>query len=572
MPRFPIAMPTGHFMGLAPLDVWARLLLACRGRIGPRYWLRLISALATSLLATLITLPERLLLWPLLRVRFGGRAPRYVPARDAVVIVGYFRSGTTHLHNLLATHPDVVTPRWVQAMSPQGFWLSWSFLRLALVPFLPNTRPQDDVAFGPDWPAEDDFAHNNWALASTLPGRLVLPQERRASAGFANLDGLTARELTRWRRAAAAFAWKVSAASRGRKHLLLKSPTHTGKVRELDRLFDGNVRFVHLARAAEDVVRSNVAMHARLEGQSLQRLPSEEETREAVIAEYVEAEERFLADADWLKRHRLEAGATGIGATGIGATGIGATGIGATGIGGTGFQPVRVRYTELVSQPLDELARICEAVGLRWDDQVRGRATTYLDAVGDYTPRQHTERGAAPDPRLAALDATFLHDPAADEHPRAEPCNDTRHHPHGSESRGTPLRARAESRRVVGVLAVWIAAALGLGLWLLLAHFTHRRLDVLAWPLGGAVGAVAFRVVGRGDWKLGLWAAAGALALVAGSVWPLPEVAHGWGGTARYANLRTTYGSFNNNYLYPLFGMLTAYRYASRRFARPPGM
>lgn len=535
-------MPTGHFMGLAPLDVWARLLVACRGRIGPRYWLRLVSALATSALATLITLPERLLLWPLLRARFGGRAPIFVPGRDAVVIVGYFRSGTTHLHNLLATHPDVVTPRWVQAMSPQGFWLSWSFLRLALVPFLPNTRPQDDVAFGPDWPAEDDFAHNNWALASTLPGRLVLPRERQVWEGFANLDGLTERELTRWRRVAAAFAWKVSAVSRGRKHLLLKSPTHTGKVRELARLFGGRVRFVHLARAAEDVVRSNVAMHARLEGQSLQQLPSEEETREAVIAEFVEAEERFEKETS------------------------------GPGTAECAAECAQVQYTELVSRPLEVLRRICNAVGLRWDDQVRARAAAYLDAVGDYAPRQHADRGAARDPRLAALDARFLREPTPDDHRCDERCDDVRHDPHCSESRATPSRVRTENRRVVGVIAVWVAAALGLGLWLLLAHLTHRRLDVLAWPLGGAVGAVAFRVTGQGDWKLGLWAAAGALALVAGSVWPLPEVAHGWSGTARYANLRTTYGSLNNNYLYPLFGMLTAYRYASRRFARPPGM
>ncbi len=538
MPRFPIAMPVGHFMGLAPLDVWARLLVACRGSIGPRYWLRLACALATSLLATLITLPERVLLWPLLAARFRGDEP--VCARKTVVIVGYFRSGTTHLHNLLATHPDVVTPKWVQAMSPQGFWVSWSFLRLALVPFLPNTRPQDDVAFGPDWPAEDDFAHNNWALASSLPGRLVLPAERSTWAGFNTLEGLDTRDRVRWRRTAAAFAWKVTAGKPGRT-LLLKSPSHTGKVGELDRLFGGRARFVHIARKAEDVVRSNVLMHARLEGQSLQPLPDERETREAVIAEYVEAEERFLAQTSGPETPRPGC--------------------------------VRVRYAGLVARPLDELARICESVGLRWDDEVRARAAAYLDAVGDYAPRPHTANAAEPDPRLAALDAAFLQEPGPqDERATAEPCHNAGHHRHGSQSRGTPSRERAGSRRVVGVLAVWIAAAIGLGVWLLLAHFTGRRLDVLAWPLGGAVGAVAFRVAGRGDWTLGLWAAAGAFALVAGSVWPLPEIASGWTGEDRLRNLSTAYGTFNNNYLYLLFGMLTAYRYASRRFARPPGM
>lgn len=525
LPRSPIALPTGHFMGLAPIDVWVRLLVACRGRIGPRYWVRLGCAMATSLLATAITLPERLVLSPVLAVKFGRRGATFVPRRDAVVIVGYFRSGTTHLHNLLATHPDVVTPKWVQAMSPQGFWLSWAFLRLALVPFLPNTRPQDDVAFGPDWPAEDDFAHNNWALASSLPGRLVVVGERARWAAYNSLDLLPPREIGRWRRVMAAFAWKVSCAHPGRR-LLLKSPSHTGKAAEIERLFGGRVRFVHIAREPGEVVRSNVAMHTRLEGQSLQPPPGGNKTREAVVAEYVEAEDRFRAFAD----------------------------------GGAGARPLRLRYDDLVARPLDELARLCGALGLRWDDRVRARAVRYLEAVGDYTPRQHADT-ALEDPRLVTLAGALGVGGGVDGGAMRERGSDA--------SPGLGVRRLGAWR---GVLAVWLMAAVGLGIWLGLAHLTHHRLDVLAWPLGGLVGAVTLRVAGRGDWKLGLWAAAGAFALVAASVWPLPAVASGWTGEDRLRNLSTAYGTFNNNYLYLLFGMLTAYRYASRKFARPPGM
>ena len=523
--RSPIALPTGHFMGLAPLDVWVRLLLSSRRGVRPRYWLRLACAVGTSALATAITLPERLLLAPYLFWRFRGPEPRFVPRRDTICIVGYFRSGTTHLHNLLATHPDLATPKWVQAMSPQGFWLSWAFLRLALVPFLPNKRPQDDVAFGPDWPAEDDFAHNNWALASSLPGRLVMVGERERWAGFDSIDDLPESARSRWRRAAAAFCWKVSRARAG-KALLLKSPSHTGKAAELDRLFGGRARFVHIARDPEEVVRSNVAMHARLEGQSLQPMPDPEATREAVIGEYLRAESRFLSEAERL-----------------------------------GERAVRVWYTDLVGDPIGELARVCQAAGLRWDDAVRDRAARYLEAVGDYKPRRHAAQRESDDPRLAELAAVLGLD-----QPREA---------NGETPLGAPDRQRGQQRAARswrGVIAVWVTTALGLALWLFLAHEYGRRFDVLAWPLGGLVGVAALRVAGRGDWKLGLWAAFGAFALVAGSVWPLPEIAHGWTGEDRLRNLSTAYGTFNNNYLYLIFGMLTAYRYASRRFPRPPGM
>ncbi|GIK20447.1 MAG: hypothetical protein AMXMBFR77_22910 [Phycisphaerales bacterium] len=525
-------------MGLAPLDVWVRLLWTCRFRIGPRYWVRLAAAVGTSVLATAITLPERVLLWAWLVWRFRWREASFVPRRDVVVVLGYFRSGTTHLHNLLATHPDVVTPRWVQAMSPQGFWLSWAFLGWALVPFLPNTRPQDGVAFGPDWPAEDDFAHNNWALASSLPGRLVMVRERERWGRFDSLDGLSAGELRRWRRAAAAFAWKVSAGKRGRT-LALKSPSHTGRVRELDRLFGGRVRFVHIMRRAEEVVRSNVAMHRRLESQSLQAMPDEDALRERIVVEYMEAERRFLRDARELR---------------LGPDRL-----------------VRVRYEGLVSAPAGELERVCRSLGLRWDDEVRERAERYLEAVGEYRASRHEEGGG--DPRLLALERELEERLEGGGWGGGE-REEWRRGLQGRAPSAGPASGEgsAQGRRIAGMVSAWAAAVVGLGVWLLLAHLTSRRLDSLVWPLGAFVGSVALRVAGRGDWRLGLCAVAATLAAIAGSVWPLPEVSSGWVGADRISAIRTAYGTYNNNYLWMLFGALASYRFASRAFVRPPGM
>ncbi|MCW5776999.1 MAG: sulfotransferase [Phycisphaeraceae bacterium] len=523
-PRLPIALPGGHFMGLAPLDVWARLLWVCRFRVRPRYWPRLAAAVATSVLATAITLPERVLLWPWLAWRFRGREARFVPRRDVVVVLGYFRSGTTHLHNLLATHPDVVTPRWVQAMSPQGFWLSWAFLGWALVPFLPNTRPQDGVAFGPDWPAEDDFAHNNWALASSLPGRLVLVRERERWGRFDSLEGLTSGELGRWRRAAAAFAWKVSA-GRGGRTLALKSPSHTGRVRELDRLFGGRVRFVHIMRRAEDVVRSNVAMHRRLVGQVLQALPGDEALHERIVAEYVEAERRFLRDAREL---------------GLGPDRL-----------------VRMRYEGLVGEPMAELERVCRSLGLRWDETVRARAERYILAVGEYRATRH--KGVSADPRLEAIEREL-----AAGVPELGSVRESR----GGNGAGV----RVAPRRMLGVIGGVIGAAAGLSVWFLAAHYTENRLDSLAWPVGAIAGSLAVRLAGRGDWRLGVWAAVATMVAYAASVWFLPEVASGWTGQDRLRNIRTEFGGLHGAYLWMLFGLLASYRFASRAFVRPPGM
>ena len=123
---WPLASPYPPFLGFGPLDVWFRLLFRPRPVIPVRYWPRLAVGLLTSAALTLLTLPERLVLALWLRLR-GPALDRRRPG--PVVILGYYRSGTTFLQFLMNCDPNLYSPRWSQCFSPQGFWLSWTFLR-----------------------------------------------------------------------------------------------------------------------------------------------------------------------------------------------------------------------------------------------------------------------------------------------------------------------------------------------------------------------------------------------------------------------------------------------------------
>src|SRR4051812_11139807 len=98
--RFPVALPSPHFMAFAPLDAWVRLL--ARHGAAPRYWLRIAFGLFTSCIGTVLTLPERVVLAPVLRARAARNGARLEHGPGVVVILGYFRSGTTHLHYLMS--------------------------------------------------------------------------------------------------------------------------------------------------------------------------------------------------------------------------------------------------------------------------------------------------------------------------------------------------------------------------------------------------------------------------------------------------------------------------------------
>lgn len=564
MPTRPILpLPYPHFMAFAPLDCWARLLWSPFALVGPRYWPRLLFALFCSALATLATLPERLILAPILRWHARRTDHRLRHAPGAVVVLGYFRSGTTHLHYLLSCDPRLVTPTWAQALCPQGWALSWQFLRIFMIPFISATRPQDDVAIGPDWPAEDDFAVNNSSAASSLPARFVLPRLHHHYARFHALDRLTPRELTRWRDSQWAFLRKLAWLHPPRA-ILLKSPSHTARVSELARMLAGPeatqpVRFVHISRDPAAVITSNVNMARRLGVFNLQDPPGDDQTRARVVEEYLATEEKYLAQSAALPAGSL----------------------------------VEIRYEDLVADPIATLKRLYSAIGLEWSPDAEARMLTYLATVRDYRAANQRDAkaaapaqgGDAPDDearRIAALSRRFGHDQPAI--PRVAPP--------AVELGGSARRTRR------AVVMIVVAAVVAIPLWLAQAWVLQDRHDWLVWPLGVALGLLGIRVAREGSPRLGLVAALATLAVYALCVGPATflmdygqrpnyfaapgEPRAFWGLSPWVTPDRwewdhiakaTRAGALaTNNIFYLFMGLVTAYRFASRRHVNPPGI
>jgi hypothetical protein len=533
--RFLPALPLPpHFLGCAPLDAWARLLFAPFARIPWRYWPRLGVALAISALITALTLPERLLLAPVLLLR--GRAARHTLRHrpGVLVILGYYRSGTTHLHNLLACDRRSQTPRWFEALVPHGFLLSWNFLRFFLLGFLSTKRPQDDMAFGPEWPAEDDFACNNWTVTSGLAGRVALPGKYAHYQRYHFLDGLTPREHARWRATEWAFLWKITRFA-GRRRLLLKTPSHTARVRELLDLFGPeNVRFIHVTRDAADVVRSNVAMLQRMGTYNLQDPPDADGFLDLIADEYDRTERAFLAQRTLVPPGQL----------------------------------ATMRFQDLTADPLRELERVYRELSLPFDDRFRNAAHRYLDSVREYRTAGQ-KRAHATDDRTAGVAKErlgWMHDAfghRAPALPKVEP-------PHLGYSPDQLRRKRARAAAFLPPMVVLLSAA-----WLLLAIVLNDRSDWMVWPTGIALGLFAKRMARVGSVPLGVAAAlatAAALALVS---FPATRLVYyrnnphpSW-----FDMYDATFKELRSESTLPwiIFGVLTAYKLGSRRSGEVPG-
>lgn len=235
-------MPFSNLMALAPLDRWFVLLWQARLRIGLAYLPRLAVTLIGSAANTLLALPERLLAPFLLR----GDVP------PPIFIVGMPRSGTTHLHNLLALDPQFRSPRNYEVFNPHGFITGWLTTAI-LTPFLTWRRPMDSVQMTPFTAQEEEFALAGMGSPSPYNG-FCLPRQIERHDRYWRPEGFTPSELKKWSRHYKLFLRKLTCFRK--RTPLLKNPANTGRVGMLKRLFP-EAKFVHIVRDPRVVCQSN---------------------------------------------------------------------------------------------------------------------------------------------------------------------------------------------------------------------------------------------------------------------------------------------------------------------------
>src|SRR5262249_27648158 len=147
---------------------WLRLLWDNRFRVEPRFWPKAAVATALSLCHTSLRALEAL--------AYGRRvAATKVP--PPLFILGHWRSGTTFLHDLLATDRRFAYLSFAQTLAPHGFLLAGRTLSRVTRWLLPPTRGQlDNVAVTAESPHEEEFALCRTSccspyLAWAFPGR-----------------------------------------------------------------------------------------------------------------------------------------------------------------------------------------------------------------------------------------------------------------------------------------------------------------------------------------------------------------------------------------------------------------
>jgi omega-hydroxy-beta-dihydromenaquinone-9 sulfotransferase len=185
--------------------------------------------------------------------RYGAAVAKTRITDSPLFVLGHWRTGTTYLHALLAGDTEqFASPNSIQVSYPYTFLCTEAAVRRQFAAMVPRTRPQDNVELTADTPQEDEFALCVASLKSPYPGMLSFPRRADHYDRYLTFRGVPEPEVEEWK---AAFRWFLQKLTlKHQRPLLLKSPTHTGRLRLLLELFPG-ARFVHIHRDPYAVFR-----------------------------------------------------------------------------------------------------------------------------------------------------------------------------------------------------------------------------------------------------------------------------------------------------------------------------
>lgn len=206
--------------------------------VEPRYYPRVVSSLLFSVFA------EPFRWWE--HLRYDGAIRSFQLKNDPVFVLGHWRSGTTHLHNLLCKDPQMGYVTTYQGVFPElllgSSWLFKTFMKL----MMPEKRASDNVELSADYPQEEEFALGNTNPYGYYNFWFFPKQVKTHYERFIEFKNADERMLARWKSDYVRLVKKALLNTKGER-FISKNPPHTGRIKQILEIFP-QAKFVHIYR------------------------------------------------------------------------------------------------------------------------------------------------------------------------------------------------------------------------------------------------------------------------------------------------------------------------------------
>jgi len=268
--------------------------------------------------------------------------------RSPVVIVGYWRSGTTHLHNLLGQNDKmgIITP--IASGLPGELLTLGSWFEGLMKLGLPEDRGVDEVAVTLQSPQEDEIPVANLQTLSVYHALYFPGSFKQSFNRGVFFDGVSGKKVEQWKRSVLCFLRKV-ARHQNTNQLLLKNPVYTGRV---DHILDmwPDARIIHIYRNPYEVYVSTKHYFKKMLKKLALKPYSTSVIEEIVQESYPRMLDKLYSDTENIASDQF----------------------------------AEVRYEDLVDRPIEELEKLYEQLQIDEWERTKSRTESYLSQISDY--------------------------------------------------------------------------------------------------------------------------------------------------------------------------------------------
>lgn len=278
-----------------------------------------------------------------------------------VFINGLWRSGTTHLHYMMARDPQFGYLKNHQAFTFNMSLLSMDKLNSILNIFLPKRRPQDNVKITLDDPAEEEQPFATITHRSSIHS-FFFPKNQEYFNRYHLFQGISEEERELWKRDYLFLLQNIRYYSR-KEQLLLKNPHNTGRIKELLEMFP-EAKFIFIHRDPFRVYNSTLKLYDKMIRTQFLQQCSDQEIEQIILQNNKKILQKYLAERSLVPPGNL----------------------------------VEISFEELEKSPIDTVERIYKKINLKGFESAKPAMQEYLDSVKEYKKNPHQ----APDVGLVA--------------------------------------------------------------------------------------------------------------------------------------------------------------------------
>lgn len=324
--------------------IWWNFLSNNKEILRPNNWLKIIFISLQTFRNSKVVKKETKIL--------EGKDIHSVKIKDPIFILGHWRSGTTHLHNILINDKTFNFPTLLQVTFPNTFLTIQNKMDSA-IKSQSNSRPMDNMQISTQSPGEEEVAVWTMSNISSIGNRLLQNKEEHFDE-YLTFENVTKEEYSEWESNFIFFLKKISFDDD--RKLLLKSPEHTARIKLILEFFP-NAKFINIRRNPFDVFQSTKHLYDKVIKPSYFHKVNDDHLLDRIIIVYKKMYNQYFRDIQLIPEGNF----------------------------------VDISYEDLIAEPHSTIEKIYEELNLDLSKTTRDNIDSYLNTQKNYKKNEYKD-------------------------------------------------------------------------------------------------------------------------------------------------------------------------------------